>query len=292
MEYNSVLPKISVIVPVYNHWHLIPNLLNCLEKQSLNVEKFEILLIDNGSSNVPNIGALPSNVKFLQCMKPGSYAARNMGVNHAKGELLAFTDADCQPTSDWLTNALARYKENGMMLISGGVQIIPVDWTNMTVSEMHEVALGIPQESYAKKGYGATANLFIPRVLFEKYGLFDEKRFSGGDGEFCRRVARSGIVLLYCRDALVNHPARREWHELVAKKCRIKGGQLTVGTKKQRLTWIFRTLVPPVYRWKKIFLSSKLLTSQKFLVCWVEVKLWLVEMGEMLRLFIGYKPRR
>src|SRR5690554_2350740 len=104
-------PQCTVIVPVYEHWHLIPALLQCLQRQTLGQERFEVLLVDNGSTHFAPPSELPTNTQILHCAAPGSYAARNQALQEAQGEWLVFTDADCLPATGWL-EALMRKAES------------------------------------------------------------------------------------------------------------------------------------------------------------------------------------
>jgi glycosyltransferase involved in cell wall biosynthesis len=101
-EQQEYLLDYSVIVPVFNHWQLIPLLLDLLKNQTIPDSRFEIILVDNGSDHIPEIDDLPGNTRIIGCSTPGSYAARNEGIKHAKGRILAFTDADCRPAPCWL----------------------------------------------------------------------------------------------------------------------------------------------------------------------------------------------
>ncbi len=197
----EALLKCTVIVPVFNHWDLSPDLLDSLKCQTLDQVHFEVLLVDNGSAFVPSNLELEPNTSILYCSIPGSYAARNMAIKQANGKIIAFTDADCRPSYSWLKNGLDHFlPENSVSLIlAGAISVEPKNWNNLTPAESYDIALGLPQQRYTKRGYGVTANLFVPKVLFNKYGYFDQRRFSGGDAEFCRRVLKRRVILNYCK---------------------------------------------------------------------------------------------
>ena len=93
-------PKfVSVIIPVYNDLKLLSTCLECLDRQTYPKTRFEVLVVDNGSDlPVQPIVSRYSNVKLEKESMPGSYAARNRGIAAARGEILAFTDADCRPS--------------------------------------------------------------------------------------------------------------------------------------------------------------------------------------------------
>lgn len=288
-------PGVSIIVPVYNHWDLVPQLIACIADQSAPAGAFELILVDNGSDRLPDTLVLPPYARLIHCATPGSYAARNEGIARARGSIIAFTDADCRPLPNWLAAALACYKEAGSeeeLIIAGAVTLVSADKHNMTPYELYDIILGMKQERYARRGYGMTANLFVPGSLFQKAGLFDATRFSGGDAEFCRRAVKGGAVLRYCAAAAVEHPARQSWAELSAKIRRITGGQLTSGPWQRRLAYVSRIILPPLRAWLIALRARGYSLRQRLIVCAIQGRLWLVEVAEMVRLLCGGHPCR
>src|SRR5690606_32820954 len=125
---------------------------------------------------VPSQEEMPDFVTLLSCTTPGSYAARNMGLRHARGELLVFTDADCQPHADWLQSHWDAFVQHGVdTLNAGAVTVAKLTPGKPNDYELYDSYLGIPQERYAtQRGYAVTANLAIPHKVFERVGGFDE----------------------------------------------------------------------------------------------------------------------
>lgn len=288
-------PLISVIVPVYNHWSLIPRLLACLEAQTLPNNLFEIILVDNGSDFIPADLSLPANACILVCNTPGSYAARNEAIGQAQGQYLAFTDADCRPCPGWLAAGIERLElcPSGNILVAGAVRMVAMDRRQPTLVELYDITLGIPQALYVERGFGVTANLFVPKRLIELAGPFDGSRFSGGDAEFCRRATKLGAQLVYLEPAMVEHPARQHWFELVSKARRIKGGQICSGTLLKRIEWGVRTIIPPLQAWKRVWRSPGLSRGQKMTVCVLQFRLWFIGLVEMIQLVLRLKtPER
>lgn len=286
-------PFVSIIVPVYNQWNLVSDLLLCIERQSY--REFELLLVDNGSSQGPALDQLSEGVRQLYCGAPGSYAARNLGASEAKGDLLAFTDADCMPSSDWLESAVQQYSRgaNRVTLVAGAVEMLPADATAPNLFELYDMALGIPQALYVKRGHAATANLLVPNHLFRDLGGFDSTRFSGGDTDFCRRAINSGAELIYCQEARVQHRARSSLDAHVKKVQRIKGGQLLHGSARTQFTSAVRSFLPPLRVWSRILRSPLLGVREKWSVCGLQFRLWGAEISEVIRLTLLRKaPRR
>ena len=282
----------SVVVPVYMQWHLVPALLERLERQTLPAARFEVILVDNGSPQFAPPDRLPANARILRCDTPGSYAARNLGASQAKGDWLVFTDGDCLPASDWLAGLdRAAADADGDSLIAGAVVVVAQS-ARPGAAEIYDVVKGIPQQRYGRRGYAATANLAVPMPVFRKLGGFDSKRFSGGDADLCRRAAAAGHALLYAADMRVDHPARTTWQEIATKARRIKGGQLRAGSASRRLMWLTRTLVPPL-RGAWAFLRDRRHPLRHRLVAiLVLMRLWMVELVEALRLVAGRTPER
>jgi hypothetical protein len=292
---SSMMPDlpVSVIVPVFNHWDLVPELLACLQAQTLDKHSFEVLLVDNGSDALPSDLQLPHWARLMHCPTPGSYAARNAAVAEARGDTLVFTDADCRPVPEWLESGIACIEATTHgAIIAGDIVIEPRDRSNVTSYELYDMALGMPQRRYVSHGYAVTANLFVPSRIMRRSGGFDPTRFSGGDAEFCRRMVATGAGLQFCPRAVTRHPARREWGELATKARRIKGGQITAGPRFRRLSYVFRTLMPPFRVWGMALRAERLSVSQRMTVCAIKARLWRVEMAEMLRLVLGKPPNR
>lgn len=285
---DSTPPFLTVIIPIFNDWEYALRNTKGIAKQAFSRGFSEIILVDNGSHYIPDINALPKGVTLIRCEKPGSYAARNAAIRHAQGEILAFTDADCLPCEDWLSAASEWFALHGSdtTILAGGVKMFLEETGPATPYALYDLALGIPQARYVTNGYAVTANLFIPRAVFDRVGLFDEQRFSGGDAEFCRRAGKAGIPLAYLETARVYHPARSSWAQLSSKVRRVKGGQLLNGSLGFRLQHAIRTLLPPLRAWLYALRSPDLMPQQKALVCMVQARLWATELTEMWRLLV------
>jgi GT2 family glycosyltransferase len=278
-------PRISVVVPVYRQWDLVPLLLDALAAQDLPQAAFEVLLVDNEPGAPRRTPALPANARVLPCAAPGSYAARNAGAAAARGALLAFTDADCRPDPGWLAALAAAAAAAPGGLVAGPVRVTPAG-PRPNAFEAYDAIRGIPQARYVRLGYAATANLAVPADLFAALGGFDATRFSGGDAAFCRRAGALGRSIALAEGAVVAHPARATWAELARKARRVKGGQLFGGSRRSRLTWLVRTLTPP-WRAAARFLRAPAPWRDRLAAIGVLHALWGVELAETARLLVG-----
>ncbi|EEF78430.1 glycosyltransferase family 2 protein [Methylophaga thiooxydans] len=281
---------ISVVVPVFNQWHLMADLINAYSRQ-LGAFSKELVIVDNGSDEIPKLPENP-DIIILECKKPGSYAARNKGLSVVSGELVVFTDADCLPESDWLLKLIKSYSDSEKKTLLAGNVIIRGNSQQPSSAELYDMAAGLPQQRYVSRGYAVTANLAIPRTVFDVIGMFDDSRFSGGDADFCQRALSAGFNLKFVSEAVVYHPARTTWGEYATKVRRMKGGQIRAGKLSRRIKYFLITLLPPVWRFWRIVKNDKLKLSEKIRVIWFQSRLWGIELLEMFALIFGKIPER
>ena len=103
--------NLSVIIPTYNRAHVLPRALDSVLTQTLNGESlpFDVSVVDDGSTDntAELIQAFYPQVHYVYQRNKGVSAARNTGLHHAKGDLIALLDSD----DEWLPNKLARQYE-------------------------------------------------------------------------------------------------------------------------------------------------------------------------------------
>ena len=156
-------------------------------------------------------------VKVLRQAGLGAAAARNRGAEHASGRALAFTDADCFPSPDWLRAGLEAL--DGADLVQGRVRpdpSVPRSPFDHTLSVVRET------------GLYESANIFVRREAFERVGGFEAflereiGRPMGEDVWFGWRLRRAGGRTRFCPDALVHHAVvPRGAREFIAERRRV-----------------------------------------------------------------------
>lgn len=200
--------KFSVIIPMYNDWFRLMKCLDALEKQTIDRALYEIIVVNNGEDRtVPENVNWPQNICLVHEPKPGSYAARNKGVATSTGEILAFTDSDCIPDSEWLMQAEQYFKEQDCDLLGGKIEIFQ-NGSGSDYGYLYDRYTAFQQHKHIPEGKGATANLFVKRTVFDKMGGFDSNIKSGGDWDFTLRSVRQGYKIIYGDEVKVQHPAR------------------------------------------------------------------------------------
>lgn len=245
-------PFVSVIVPVRDDTEALVQCLRSLEQQSYPRDRYEIVVVDNGCTRpLEGLVAAHDGARLLQEPHAGSYRARNTGLRAARGEVVAFTDADCRPCPDWLLEGAACLCENPEAGAAvGRIRVTPQDPRRPRAVELYEMVHGFPQANYVSAHhFGATANLFTLRRVIEDVGVFDATLLSGGDREWGKRVHAAGYALRYCDTAVVDHPARNTWRALYRKFVRVHEGELGLrrraGATAFRIGEELRRLLPP-----------------------------------------------
>ena len=224
-------PLVSVIIPAQNDAERLAKCLQALEQQTYPAHQFEVLVVDNASDIpvAPILSAFP-HARGLHEARRGSYAARNTGIAAARGDVLAFTDSDCLPASDWLEQGVAALSNaDNCGLVGGRIEFFFRNPVAPTIVELYDSVMHLDQEEFIqKKRFSVTANLFTFKRVVEQVGLFDSTLESNGDKEWGQRVAARGYRLVYAADACVRHPARQTFSALQRKVTRIVKGAADV----------------------------------------------------------------
>jgi glycosyltransferase involved in cell wall biosynthesis len=168
------MPHVSVIIPVFNSAHLIGHALRSVFAQTYT--DFEVVVVDDGSKDQEELlavlGEWTDRVQYVRQANGGPASARNAGIARARGDLIAFLDAD----DEWLPEKLARqveyfdrYPETGLLHTAVVDERRP-----------HPVAAGPPRAAFCDLFHTVffvnTLTVMIPREVLEKVGAFDERR--------------------------------------------------------------------------------------------------------------------
>lgn len=215
---------VSVIIPFLNANSELPELLEAFENQTLPRGTYEVILVDNGSTD-GSLDWLSRNSPpwarvLLRHDRRSSYAARNLGIQSARAASLAFTDVDCRPAADWLSKGLETLRH--LPRAAGRVDLVCTN--DPTVAEFVDASRFLHQNRFVREGFGATANLFVRHEIFDVVGGFDERLISGGDYEFGQRATQAGYAIAYQKELIVRHPCRRSFRELAQKAHRVGFG--------------------------------------------------------------------
>lgn len=231
-------PFVSVIIPVYNGEAELDELLRCLQAQTYPGDRVEYLIVDNASRDrtfahlqdaVAPFAAAGLTLHPLQAIEiQSSYAARNVGILAAQGSILAFTDADCRPEPQWLSEVVAGFQGAGVATPVGDDR--PRPRVGMVAGEICALLGSSLLERYAEREetlsqkhtlahpfypYGQTANLAVRREVLTEIGLFRPYLTTGGDADLCWRMHQeTDWAIAAAPQAIVRHRHRVTWAEL------------------------------------------------------------------------------
>ncbi|RYY37992.1 MAG: glycosyltransferase family 2 protein [Sphingobacteriaceae bacterium] len=286
---------VSVIIPVYKDWYRLALCVNALSLQSYGYQNFEIIIVNNCPDDEVPVGFyIPQNCFVIKEAKPGSYAARNTGIKAATGEILAFTDSDCIPDSNWIRNAVTAFHNNPKYSrIAGRIKLYYTS-DSLNRAELYEKVYAFNQDIYVKRdGTGVTANLFTYSNVVATVGPFNDSLMSGGDYEWSVRANKAGFGIMYGEDIVVRHPARNDMAELISKAKRVGGGQagFAANSKKSRLQSVIKfiyDLRPPVKSLVLVISKGKdLRLMQKLNICYTRYYLTVITAYEKLKINLG-----
>jgi glycosyltransferase involved in cell wall biosynthesis len=177
-------PKISIIVPFYNCERTIGKTIKSLLKQDYPREKYEIILVDDGSTgNTVEVVKKFKGIKLILQKHAGPAVARNRGVRHSKGDILLFTDADCIANKNWIKNMIKPFENEKVVGACG---------TYKTANDKNIISRFVGYEiedrhnGMAKQhsiDFVGTFSAAYRRKTFLEFGGFDEdfRRASGED---------------------------------------------------------------------------------------------------------------
>lgn len=239
----------SVVIPCKNERHFIGITLKALqaERESFGLIE-EVIVVDNGSTDDSVAIAESMGATVLHCQGTIS-AVRNLGASRAKGDYLAFIDADIEVRHGWsqqLESIFTQLGEQAGSSLVGYPCDVP-EHPSWIEAVWFSSLVGRKSIQYI-----GAANLAVSKLLFDQLGGFDESLFTGEDVEFCARARSQGkAVILDPRLQVVHHGypkslrgfyGRERWHGVASQK---RGGGV-LGSKAGWLA-LAGLLYPPVF---------------------------------------------
>jgi GT2 family glycosyltransferase len=254
-------PRVSVIVAAYHSAEHLPGCLDALRAQTY--PERELLVINSSpEEQTRDVVARYPEVVFEQSQaRLLPHAARNRGVERARGEILVFTDPDCRHRPDWLAQLVATV-DAGHAIVGGSVELRGGQWLDQVI-HLTKFFLQHPGLAAGPQSLLPTASVAITREAWAAVGPFDGSFFCG-DTLLSERAARVGLEPWFNPDARVEHVAdqslrpylkqRRERgrefaRARIARDAWSRGGAATLALLAPlRLISAIRRIVSPTFR--------------------------------------------
>lgn len=205
-------PTITVVIPAYNCADTISMCLESIFAQTYPRDRFEVILVDDGSTDgtapVAQTCAATQHeyLSILSQANGGPASARNAGIRMARGSIVAFIDADCIASPDWLTSLARAFDQHPDVAGIGGPLHNAVQSETMIARYLVAANFYRHREHRGKVDYLLTANAAFLRSALNQVGGFTErKRAWAEDADLSFRLTQSGHRLLLIPEGFVTH---------------------------------------------------------------------------------------
>lgn len=198
--------RASVVVATRDRAGRLARLLDALDRQTLADGTFEVVVVDDGSTDsTPEILARPrEGFELIAAATPGvgAAAARETGWRRSSGSTIAFTDDDCEPTPGWLAALVEAVEANTNTFVQGRTLPNPAELDREgPFSRTIRIERLDPNFN--------ACNIAYPRELLEEIGGFDTETFgeiaAGEDSDLAWRALGAGARCLFSARALTHH---------------------------------------------------------------------------------------
>lgn len=208
-------PRVSVVIAVYRSEATFERCLETMSAQSFG--SYEVVAVDSSpdercreiAERFPAVRYLHSPERLLP------HAARNLGADVARGELLLFTDPDIYASPDWVARMVAAYELHGDVIV-GALENHGRDWFDLGV-HWTKFSKWLPGGQPRAVDMGPTASLLCPRARFEEAGRFPDEQLLG-DVAFSRELRRLGVTLRLNPAGVVAHDHRQTFASFLRER--------------------------------------------------------------------------
>ena len=209
-----------MVIPAHDASKDLVACLDALEQQTVPREEYEVIVVNNGPVDA-TVRAVADRygATFLSQPLGGAGAARNLGAQRARGEILLFTDADCVPEPNWIEAMIAPFADQEVVGVCGVVRT----HQQGLVPRFVQLEYDYRYRNIAKHSridFINTGTAGYRRQVFMDSGGFREDLLGAEDAEFSFRLAGQGYKMVFAPEAIVYHPhpeslweyARRKYH--------------------------------------------------------------------------------
>lgn len=202
---------VSVVIPAYNAAATIDRCLAGLAAQSYPPDRYEVIVVDDGSTDDTGVRIKSTGVKYLYQPNQGPATARNNGAAEANGDIILFTDADCIPTANWIAEMVKPFSDPEVIAVKGAYRCKQSGLVARFVQLEFEERFAMLEKAESIDMIDTYAAAIRKNIFADLHG-FDTSfpKANNEDTELSYRMAALGKKMVFNPKAIVyhlNHPA-------------------------------------------------------------------------------------
>jgi len=209
--------SVSVVVPAYNAAATIGECMVALNNQSLPRDSYEVIVVDDGSTDETSSIAASYGARVLKQANSGPALARNKGIAEAHGDVILFTDSDCAPAPDWIEEMLTPLADPH---IGGAKGVYGTRQKNLT-ARFVQIEYQDRYDHTARCKYVDLVDTYAAgyrRDVLLASGGFDTRFRYLEDQELSFRLASAGHKMMFNPRAIVYHYHPETWRRYARRK--------------------------------------------------------------------------
>jgi hypothetical protein len=265
----SNTPCLSLIICSRNRASSLDKALQAIHPEEMLAVDGELILVDNNSTDTTSIvmqayrDSVPFPVTVVSEPEAGLGRARNRGLKHARGEVIAFTDDDCYLQTGYLLKAAEVFDDDRFQYCGGRILLHDPEDAMVAVDYRKKFKL-IPARSFVPAGEIQGASMIVRRDVFDVTGPFDPelgagREFRCEDAEFIARASMHGFSGAHVPELVVYHHHGRKAADVPAH---VQGNHFARGA--YYAIMLGRRQWKYLFRWLLQYLLPRPSTVRKF----------------------------
>ncbi|MBN1567571.1 MAG: glycosyltransferase [Acidobacteria bacterium] len=196
-------PYVSIIIPAKNEEKILPLCLDSILAIDYPRNRYEVILVDNGSTDRTVALAQERGVQAYSCPELTIGAMRNYGVSASKGSIVAFIDADVIVAKEWLDSAIHCLRRHSDAVCLGSFPLVPEEF-GWVARAWWQLQRPIHDGEEFKVGWLPSMNMIVKREAFWEAGGFNPQLVTSEDVDLCYRISEKRSIL-YCASIKAYH---------------------------------------------------------------------------------------